>query len=63
MIITSPIESTITTLPEYCPLARSKNSCHEVSGSVTSLLRYRMPVVPKSLGSWYSSVGIPPAGP
>src|SRR5450759_2412636 len=57
MTNTSPIESTNVTLPEYLPLTRSANSVHEVRGSVTSLLRTRMPVVPKSLGMYQVLVG------
>ena len=57
MTKTSPMESTKTALPLYLPLMRSLNSFQEVTGSFTTLLRYRMPVVPKSLGSWYSFLG------
>src|SRR5215510_11022049 len=43
-------------LPEYFG-ATSKNSFHVLTGSVTNLFRFVIPVVPQSLGSWYSLFG------
>ena len=50
--MTSPIESTTTILPEYFG-ATSKNWRQVLTSSFTNLLRFVMPVVPQSLGSWY----------
>src|SRR5215208_4289438 len=53
---TSPGESTTTIFPEYFG-ATSKNCFQVLTSSLTSFVRTAMPVVPQSLGSWYSLFG------